>query len=98
MRYDRKNWSVKNRVVENLSVFVRRDRLKWMISGIAADSRPIRNSGLRNVSMRAIGPSGARMKSLGSWDQIVHLTRSHALRYALPTIFRPEGPQGHSPG
>jgi hypothetical protein len=51
MRYDRRNWSVKNRVVENCIFFVRRDRLRWITSGIAADARPIRNSGLTKVSM-----------------------------------------------
>ena len=51
MRYDRRNWSVKNRVVENVIVFVRRDRLRWITSGIAAERRPTRKSGLRKVSI-----------------------------------------------
>ena len=31
---------MKNRVVENRIVFVRRDRLRWITSGIAAESMP----------------------------------------------------------
>src|SRR5436305_13495322 len=48
MRYERRNCSVKKRVVEKRIFLVRRDRLRWMISGIAAVSSPIRNGQLRN--------------------------------------------------
>ena len=48
----RKNWSVKKRVVENRSLFCRRDRERWITSGIAAAASPIRKNGERKVNIR----------------------------------------------
>src|SRR5207244_4401883 len=37
------------RVVEKRSFFVRFERLRWIISGMSAETAPIRNKGLRNI-------------------------------------------------
>src|SRR5437763_11358145 len=48
MRYERRNCSVKKRVVEKRIFFVRRDRLRWIIRGIAAVSSASRKGKWRN--------------------------------------------------